>query len=170
MKEFLQGKWFKHPLHPMLVHLPTALWTAAFVFDLLTQFGIGGNPLVRTSFYAIGLGLLVTLLAIPTGLADWLDIKPGKPARNLGLYHLALNATATVVWATNFFLRLGALEDSAVRPTPFVWLSALGTILLFVAGYLGGRMVYAYGISVARHSKEKWRRIAQEGGANLPPR
>jgi uncharacterized membrane protein len=168
MKAFLQGKWFSHPLHPMLVHLPIALWTAAFVFDILTQFGIGGNALVRASFYAIGVGLFVALLAIPTGLADWWDVKPDKPAYNLGLYHLVLNAAATVVWAVNFFLRLGTLQDADVHSTPFIWLSALGTAFLLIAGYLGGRMVYAYGVSVARHTKEKWQRLAEEGGANVP--
>jgi hypothetical protein len=30
-------------------------------------------------------------------------------------------------------------------------------------------MVYDYGISVARLSKKKWRKIAHAGGANLPP-
>jgi hypothetical protein len=29
-------------------------------------------------------------------------------------------------------------------------------------------MVYDYGISVARMSKKKWRKIAESGGANLP--
>jgi hypothetical protein len=29
-------------------------------------------------------------------------------------------------------------------------------------------MVYDYGISVARMSKKKWRKIAEAGGANLP--
>ncbi len=30
-------------------------------------------------------------------------------------------------------------------------------------------MTYTYGISVARMSKDKWRKIAEAGGANLPP-
>jgi hypothetical protein len=34
-----------------------------------------------------------------------------------------------------------------------------------VSGYLGGRMVFAYGVSVARLSKDKWRKIAEEGGS-----
>jgi hypothetical protein len=48
-------------------------------------------------------------------------------------------------------------------------LSALATLLLLGSGYLGGRMIYAYGISVARLSKKKWRKIAQAGGAVVPP-
>jgi hypothetical protein len=30
-------------------------------------------------------------------------------------------------------------------------------------------MIYAYGINVARLSKEKWRKIALDGGAVVPP-
>ena len=84
MIDFLQGKWLKHPLHPALVHIPAALWPAAFAFDLLSQFRTY-NAFVQLSFYGILLGLLVALLAIPTGYADWTDIRPEKPAWKLGL-------------------------------------------------------------------------------------
>jgi hypothetical protein len=30
-------------------------------------------------------------------------------------------------------------------------------------------MVYQYGISVARMSKKTWRKLAEAGGANVPP-
>ncbi|HEX6386012.1 MAG TPA: DUF2231 domain-containing protein, partial [Anaerolineae bacterium] len=139
------------------------MWTAALVFDVLANLGIGGNAMVRTSFYAIGLGLLVALLAIPTGLADWWDISQDKPAWNLGLYHMILNIVVTIVWAVNFYLRLDtAFEATTVATVPLA-LSVLGALILFVSGYLGGRMVYNYGTSVARNSKQKWRRIAEAG-------
>jgi hypothetical protein len=41
-------------------------------------------------------------------------------------------------------------------------------VLVVVSGYLGGRMIYDHGISIARLSKDKWRSIAEAGGANLP--
>ena len=44
-----------------------------------------------------------------------------------------------------------------------------GTLILIGSAYLGGRMVYEYGISVARMSKKEWRKLAEAGGANLPP-
>ena len=168
VKDFLQGKWLKHPLHPVIVHIPTALWPSALVFDFLSIFGVGGNALVRTSVYAILVGLLATLLAIPTGLADWWDIKRDRPAWRLGLYHMILNLIVSLLWAVNVALRLGAGMDlSRVPVFPFT-LSISGTLLLSLSGYLGGRMVYDYGISVARLSKEKFRHAAQSGGARLP--
>lgn len=170
LKKFLQGTWLGHPLHPALVHVPTGLWTAALVFDVLTVLGIGGNALVRTSYYAILAGFIVALLAIPAGLADWWDIGRDKPAWKLGLYHMLINALVTLLALANLFLRGGeALEATAVPTVPLV-LSALMVGLLAVSGYLGGRMVFSYGTSVARQSKPKWRQRAEAGGAQMKER
>jgi uncharacterized membrane protein len=166
--DFLQGKWLKHPLHPALVHIPTALWPAAWAFDLLSQFQ-ANNAYVQLAFYAGLLGLLVALPAIPTGFADWMDIRREKPAWKLGLYHMALNVIVSILWALNLGLRAGSFQNDTAVPLGLVGLSSIATALLLVSGYLGGRMIYAYGINVARLSKGKWRKIAEEGGAAVPP-
>lgn len=168
MVEFLQGKWLRHPLHPALVHIPTALWPAAFLFDLLSQFRNGGI-FAAAAFYSIALGLLVAVPAIPTGIADWTEIKREKPAWKLGLYHMILNLGITLLWAVNLIMRWQTFPSVQAVPAGLIILSALATLLLLVSGYLGGRMIYAYGISVARLSKKKWREIAIEGGAAVPP-
>jgi uncharacterized membrane protein len=167
--DLLKGKWLGHPLHPILVHMPMAVWPAALVFDLLSRAGIGGNAMVRTSFFAIGVGLAVALLAVPTGIVDWSGIKPEKPAWKLGLWHMVLNAVVLILFAINFVLRLGTYREmSSVSGAPLI-LSIAGTLLLFVSAYLGGRMVYAYGINVARLSKGKWRKVAESAGSNVAP-
>jgi uncharacterized membrane protein len=168
MIDFLQGKWLKHPLHPALVHIPMALWPAAWIFDLISQFQ-ADNIFVQLAFYAGLLGLLVALFAIPTGIADWMDIGREKPAWKLGLYHMVLNGIVSILWAINLGLRAGSAQTATSVPLGLIALSGLATVLLLVSGYLGGRMVYAYGISVARLSKNKWRKIAEQGGAAVPP-
>lgn len=168
MKAFLQGRWLGHPLHVLLVHIPTAAWPAALVFDVLALLGIGGQAMVRTSFYAILLGLVVALAAVPAGLADWLDIKPDRPARKLGVYHLTLNLVIWALWALNLAWRWSLPETADSVPLGAVALSVLANGLLLISGYLGGRMVYDNGISVARVSKKRWRRVAEAGRARLP--
>jgi uncharacterized membrane protein len=168
MMDFLQGKWLGHPLHPILVHIPTALWPAALVFDLLSWFGVGGNALVRTATYAILAGLVVAVAAAPTGIADWSGIKRKRPAWKIGLIHMLLNLAVIIVWAINLYLRWGTRDVADQVGTIPLLLSIVGTLVLLVSGYLGGRLVYDYGISVARNSKEEWRRIAEAGGARLP--
>jgi uncharacterized membrane protein len=167
-KEMLQGKWLGHPLHPALVHLPTGLWPAALFFDIMSRVA-GDNAAVRTSFYCIALGLLATLLAIPTGLADFAEIKRGKPAWKLAIIHMSINAVVFALMLLNAISRWrGGLNLHYVSPTQFV-LSFIAVTLLAISGYLGGRMVFDYGVSIARMSKKKWRRIAEAGQANLPP-
>jgi uncharacterized membrane protein len=168
MIEFLQGKWLKHPLHPALVHVPTALWPVALLMDVISQFR-PDHAFVQLAFYAILLGLIVAVLAIPTGYADWTDIRPEKPAWKLGLYHMILNGIISILWGINLALRMQGLQTDSAVPWGLVGLSALATVLLLISGYLGGRMIYAYGINMARLSKKKWRKIAQKGGAVVPP-
>jgi uncharacterized membrane protein len=167
--DLLKGKWLKHPLHPIVVHVPVALWPGALVFDLLSRFGDGSNALVRLAFFAIAFGLAATLLAIPTGVADWSEIKQEKPAWKIGLYHMAANLVVTILFAINFGLRLDTFQTAEKIGNVPLLLSAIGTLLVFVSAYLGGRMVYAHGIGVARTSKTKWRKLAQAGNANVPP-
>ncbi len=168
MIEFLQGKWLKHPLHPPLVHVPAALWPAALVFDILSRIGEGDNVFVQLSFFSILLGLLVALVAIPTGYADWTGIRRDKPAWKIGLYHMGLNAVVWILSAINLIFRLEIYQTAQAVPFGLLWLSGLAVFLLLISGYLGGRMIYAYGINVARLSKGKWRAVAEAGKANLP--
>jgi uncharacterized membrane protein len=166
--DFLKGKWLKHPLHPILVHVPMAVWPGALIFDLLSQWKVGGNAMVQLSFYAIIFGLIMTVAAVPTGLVDWTSIKKEKPAWKLGLYHMILNLVVAALFAVNLGLRVQNFRDAPVVSGLPLLLSIVGTALLIISAYLGGRMTYEYGISVARMSKKEWRRIAAAGGANLP--
>src|SRR5437016_11222583 len=169
LKDFLQGKWLGHPLHPALVHVPVGSFTAALLFDVLSRVGVGGNAMVQTSFYCIAVGVIVALLAAPAGLADWLDIKSDKPAYKIGLWHMGLNVLVVVLWAINLGLRWNNFRSQEnVDAAPLVF-SVIGTTMLLISGYLGSLMVFDQGIGVARMSKRKWRKLAAAGGANVPP-
>ena len=168
LKGFLQGKWLGHPLHPALVHLPMALWPAALLFDLLSRTGLGGPVPFQVAYYALMAGLVVALVAAVTGLADWADIKPDKPAKKLGLVHMVLNLVVTALIALNLYFRAQLPASTEVVPLALIGLTLAANLLLLVSGYLGGRLVYEHGISVARHSKSKLRQRAEAAGANLP--
>ncbi len=126
------------------------------------------GTLLRLSFYAIIFGLVASLLAVPTGLVDWTGIKKQKPAWKIGLYHMVLNLLATALFAVNLGLRVQDFRDAPTVSAAPLTLSILGTALVIGSAYLGGRMTYEYGISVARMSRKKWRKIAEAGGANVP--
>src|SRR3954466_13013973 len=166
--DILKGKWLKHPLHPLLTHLPVALWPAALLFDLLSHLKTVGNTMVQLSFFSMVLGLASAALAVPTGLADWSAVKKSNPAWRLGLYHMSLNFIVFLLFLVNVALRIGSFRtDTEVSGVPLL-LSAVGTAFLFWSAHLGTQMVYDSGVGIARYSKKKLRRIAAAGGANLP--
>ena len=168
IKGFLQGRWLGHPLHPALVHLPTALWPAALLFDLLSRARAGGPIPFQISYYAILTGLVVALVAALAGLADWADIKPENPAKKIGLTHMLLNLTVVGLFTLNLFLRAQLPPNTDPVPWTLIALTLVGNLILLISGYLGGLMVYSHGISVARHSKDRLRQRAEAAGANLP--
>ncbi len=158
----------KFPYHAVVVHVPVGAWTFAFIFDLLTWMDMVGNTLVRLSFFSIILGLALALVAVPTGVLDWGGVKPDKPAWKTGLYHMAMNLFVTVLFAINLGVRLADWREAErVELLPLV-LSAIGTVLLLISAWLGGRMVFHHGVSVARGSKEKWKKMAVKGGSHVP--
>lgn len=164
MRRFFEGYWLGHPLHPILVALPVALWPLALFFDLLTRLGIGGNPLVRASFLAILLGILAAVPAAIAGIVDWSGVKQKNPAWRVGMFHLILNVTASILTLVSLILRVGSLDAGEVGSLPLLLMVAV-TLLVAVSGYLGGRMVYEYGVSVARVTKDYWRRVAEDAGS-----
>jgi Predicted membrane protein len=166
LSEFLQGKWLGHPLHAALVHVPVGAWVIACGIDIALRAGwIAGPVPLRLAHYAVAFGLLGALIAVPPGLADWLQIKPDKPAKKLGVYHLLLNAVSAILWAVNFTLRLASPD---ALTTPILLTSLAGTALLFAGAYLGSLMVYDHGIGVARFSKKELRQRAVRAGSRVP--
>jgi uncharacterized membrane protein len=165
--EFLQGKWLGHPLHPAIVHVPIGAWITACALDLVACVGATNTSTAKVALWCVGAGLVTALLAVGPGVADWSSIKKGKPAWKIGLWHMALNIVAALVWAGNFGLRWTHRGDVGVTSAVLVT-SLIGTALVFVSGWLGSLMVFDQGIGVARMSKKKWRAIAIRGGARVP--
>jgi len=56
LKDLLEGKPLRHPIHPMLVHFPIGFLVLSFLLDLVSL-GFPEVPgLLRGSFYAMLLG------------------------------------------------------------------------------------------------------------------
>lgn len=172
LKDLLQGKPFKHPLHTMLVHLPIGLWLLSLLFDLASWLNPGPTPpdratspirdtlahdmafLPRGAFYTMLAGVVTALLAIAPGLADYSDIRRDHPARKTATWHMWLNLWAVALYVVNLVLRYPALnEDQQSTPTLPLILSLLGMALVGVSGYLGGVLIYDDGVGVGRHRR-----------------
>ena len=114
LKALLQGKPFRHPVHPALVHFPIGLFILSLILDIVSYMGVASNDLPRASRYAMGFGLAIGLLAALTGLLDRSDIRLDHPARKTSTIHMILNFTALALFGINFFLN-GAIAWATFR-------------------------------------------------------
>jgi uncharacterized membrane protein len=138
-----------HPIHPMLIPFPLALWTTSFVVDVLFYFLRHPTLLVIAKFM-IAAGCIGAIAAAIPGFIDWLAIKNGD-AKKVANWHARLNIAALVVFAISLFLRLGSYSELVGRKLtiPFL-LSLVGVILIAISGWLGGELAFRYGIGQAR--------------------
>ncbi|TMC78259.1 MAG: Rieske 2Fe-2S domain-containing protein [Chloroflexi bacterium] len=139
LKDFLNGVWFGHPLHPAITDVPIGAYVVALVLDL------SGQRAAATA--AIGVGIVFMVLAALAGYADYIDLEE-KPQR-FGTVHSSLMLVALVFYLISFVMRLGAVPSPAE-----VWLSVVGFVIVITSAYAGGELVYNLGTQVDRHA---WR-------------
>jgi uncharacterized membrane protein len=137
-----RAKFKKHPIHPMLVPLPIGLWIFSFVCDVLYFFS-KNQIWDSVAFYTMAGGIVGALLAAVPGLIDLLSIKDPK-VKQIGTFHMILNLAAVIVFSFNLWLRY-TNPAGALLP---VALSFVGLIAIGISGWLGGEMVYVYGVGV----------------------
>src|SRR6266487_4913848 len=146
LKDFLEGKPLRHPLHPMLVHFPIGLFVLSFVLDLASLAFPSVPNLVRDSFYAMLVGIITALIAAVPGFVDYTDIRSDHPGKRTATTHMTLNLLVVALYGINLGVRSSSLSDSKVSVAPLI-LSLLGVGLLSASGYLGGKLVYDQGIA-----------------------
>jgi uncharacterized membrane protein len=137
-----------HPIHPMLVTFPIGLWGFSFVADLIYLVQGGSNPVwASVAYYAMAGGIIGALVAAVFGFIDLLLVTVGQ-TRRIGIMHMTLNLIVVVLYAINLFVRTGSQGVGK----GLVWLSALSILLLVTSGWLGGELVFRYGVGVNRDS------------------
>ena len=139
LKDFLNGVWFGHPLHPAITDVPIGAYVVALVLEL------SGERAAATA--ARGVGIVFRLLAALAGYADYIDLE--GTTRRFGTVHSSLMLVALVLYLVSFVMRRG----SASSPAEF-WLSVLGFLIVITSAYVGGELVYNLGTQVDRHA---WR-------------
>jgi len=152
LKDFLEGKPLRHPLHPFLVHFPIGLFILSLLLDLVSL-GFPSVPnLVRDAFYAMLIGIIGALVAAVPGFVDYTDIRNDHPGKRTATAHLTLNLIVVGLYGINLGIRSSTLNALRTPAGPVI-LSLVGIALLSVSGYLGGRLVYDEGINVGRHKR-----------------
>jgi uncharacterized membrane protein/nitrite reductase/ring-hydroxylating ferredoxin subunit len=152
LKDLLEGKPLRHPIHPMLVHFPIGFLVLSFLLDLVSLAFPEVPNLVRGSFYAMLFGIITALLAAVPGFVDYSDIRRDHPGKATATRHMILNLMIVAIYGINLWIRSSAVNDPKISLPPLL-LSIIGVGLLSVSGYLGGRLIYDEGIAVGRHKR-----------------
>lgn len=141
-----------HPLHPMLIPFPLALWVTSFVVDILFYFLRHATLLVVAKFL-LAAGCLGAVAAAVPGIIDWLSIKSAD-VKKVANWHARLNIVALVVFAISLALRMGRYSELVGRKLtiPFL-LSLVGVILITISGWLGGELVFRHGMGMTKDAE-----------------
>jgi uncharacterized membrane protein len=141
-------KLFKHPIHVMLIHFPSALFPTELVLYFL--FYKTANASFANASYDVMLGgVLLGWLAAITGFIDLILIKENNNAAKVAaLIHGSINSTVLVVYSIfvySLYLKYPALPAATVT---VLLLKALLNIIMIAGNYLGGTLIFKYKIAI----------------------
>lgn len=151
-----------HPLHPPLTDVTVGLYTGATAFGVLSALGLSEENLASAWWLALIAGLIVTGPTALAGLADWLVIPRGTPLWRTATLHLTAMVTATVFFLIAAIAGHGDYVDKTVGGVPLV-LTLIGFALLTLGGWLGGAIVFTYGMRVLNLVEEPASRAVTPG-------
>jgi uncharacterized membrane protein len=144
--DFKQIKVLGHPMHVPLTHFPLALWSIAFLGDLVYAW-TGIYFWWSFTFWNIACGLAISSLTLATGFYDYLFIPESKPlTEQTATRHMLVMLTAACLFGVSLYFHRGAGPLSHPQQILGLVFSGLGVLLLQLGGWLGGQLVYHHGI------------------------
>ena len=136
-----------HPLHPPLTDATIGTYTFATIASVLSKIGVAEEEAAQGWTLALIVGLALSAPTALTGFADWLQISRRTP-----LWRVATTHMIAMLFATGFFLiAIGAGYSDGidgVLPDGAFILTLAGFFMLTVGGWLGGSIVFNYGMRV----------------------
>ncbi|ANQ84943.1 hypothetical protein dqs_1905 [Azoarcus olearius] len=148
-----------HPLHPMLIHFPVAALIALVGADL--AWWMSADPFwARAGLWLAGVGAFGGWIASVTGLIDLLTVARIR-AKITAWCHAVMAVMMLALASLNWLLRYrspgpdaGVAPGTALDTGPALAalaLTLLTALLIALASWLGGRLVYEHAVGVQHH-------------------
>jgi len=144
-----------HPIHPMLVAFPIALWIFSLICDLIYHAGFQNVFWKGVAYYTMMAGVVGALLAAVPGFIDYLSLRD-RHVKRIATTHMTLNLIVVALFLFNLGIRYNASPENEFFG---VVLSVIAIAILAVSGWLGGSLVFVHGVAVEA-STEEHRRAA----------
>jgi uncharacterized membrane protein/nitrite reductase/ring-hydroxylating ferredoxin subunit len=133
-----------HPLHPILVSFPIALFTGAFLLDIMAL-SMKDQSYVQAAVYAETGGLISAVIAAIPGIIDYYyTVPPESSAKKRAGRHGLINSTMLLIFIMTLLLRL----KNEIDLKYILLLEGTGVVLIGIAGWMGGTLIIRNQISV----------------------
>jgi len=133
-------------IHPLMVHFPIALLFSGLFLELLGWF-FKSNELQQTAKWNLWLGMLGALAAVSSGLWAEAIVEHSEEVHGIMELHKILGLTVlgiSIVLAGWRLIQGGTSFPKSFSLFVLTYIVMLG--VMSVGAYLGGRMVYEYGV------------------------
>ncbi|HSR49305.1 MAG TPA: DUF2231 domain-containing protein [Acidobacteriota bacterium] len=143
----IRPRLFGHPLHPITVGFPVALWTVGLVWDLAAL--LRARPLwSEMAFWTLAAGLMAAVPALITGFWEMMALPQGHAAEGKVWWHMGIMSAAFCCILVSVLLRQEALSSGVQAPGSAFVTALAGVALTLAGGWLGGELVFGHGVGV----------------------
>jgi len=140
-----------HPLHAVLSDVPVGLLGTSLLWDAVGVWR--GEPVWwAVSFWCIALGLAAALVTATAGFVDYAAIGQNDPALAVATRHMLFALAALAPYGISLAVRGGPVPPSGGRAAGVLLLDGLGLLVLSVAGWYGGHLVFHHGVGTDAES------------------
>jgi uncharacterized membrane protein len=136
-----------HPLHPPLTDFTVGAYSFAAVAAVLSKLGVAEHAFAQAWWLALIVALVSTVLTALAGFVDWLTLTWGSELWKTATVHALAMVAAAVLFLIAALVGHGGYVDHAVTTGAFV-LTLVGFATLTLGGWLGGAVVFVYGMRV----------------------
>lgn len=136
-----------HPIHPMLIAFPVALYTATVV-ALFVHLATGDAFWFRAAMWSNIAGVVMAVVAAIPGFVDLLSIPSDTRAKSVGLRHAGFNVLALILFLASAIVLYRNYSAGSFDATAPLVLSILGLLSTVAAGWLGWNLVQTHHIGV----------------------
>jgi uncharacterized membrane protein len=136
-----------HPRHPPLTDATVGIYTFATAAAVLSKLGIAEQKAAQGWMLALIVAVIFSAPTAITGFADWLQISRGTPLWRIATAHMIAMLIATGVFLVTIGAGYSDGMDGVVPDGAFI-LTLIGFLVLTIGGWLGGSVVFNYGMRV----------------------
>jgi uncharacterized membrane protein len=138
---------FGHPLHPMTVHFPIALYLLGVLLTLAYLWR-GQPDYDRFAYWSFILSGLATVVSSLVGLIDQSQLDLSDSRRNEVNNHITAAVGLMVVNGLLIYMRFRWTDVLVNRRRSYLGLMLVGIVTLVTTGWLGAELVYRLQVGV----------------------